>query len=131
MKKGKALLCALAALSLCGCGGDSEEMRYIKTSELYDTITDMYQHPDDYVGQNYHMVGTLYPAKDSAGETFYSIYAEGSDGGEGIGIELSKQDMSGFSDYDTVTVEGKLTVESDGDTRYLLLNTTLLEKRQE
>ena len=142
MKKTGTLL--LAALLLTACGDSSEisvpqEMQYIKTSVLYDTITDMYQNPDRYVGGIYHMVGTLYPSVDDSGETFYSVYAPDADGDHGIGLELDWPDFSGFTDFETVTVEGRLEVAEAQQTvsgadhpekvQYLILRTTRLEKR--
>ncbi len=141
MKKQAAII--LAALLLTACGDSSEvsvsqEMQYIKTSVLYDTITAMYNDPDSYVGGVYHMVGTLYPSTDENGDKFYSVYAaEPGDSDHGIGLELDWQDYSGFQDYETVTVEGKLEIAdaTDAETgeayQYLILRTTLLEKRNQ
>ena len=130
-------LLSAAALLLTSCGNPSSsepEMRYIKRTVTYQTISDMYQNPDEYLGDCFHIVGMLYPSKDDDGETFYSVYAEESPGGHGIGIELDWPDYSGFTDYETVTVEGKLdktVYEHDGEEReYLILRVTSLEKRE-
>lgn len=137
MKRIAPLLLAAAVLTACGensTASISEEMHYIKTSVLYDTITDMYQNPDSYLGGNYHMVGALYPSADDDGNTFYSVYASDSDGDHGIGIELDWNDFSGLSDYDTITVEGKLEKEKgihEGEEiEFLILRVTSLEKRE-
>ena len=131
----KLLFTASAALLLtaCGSGGGSEaEMQYIKTSVLYDTLSDMYENPDDYLGKSFHMVGTLYPTEED-GTKFYSVYAEETPGGHGIGLELDWNDFSGFEDYENVTVEGKLDKETgthDGnEIQYLVLRVTKIEKR--
>ena len=135
----KYILPILAAMLLCGCGGqtesavDADEMHYIKSVSLYDTITDMYNNTDAYIGKQYHMVGTLYPSTDENG-TFYSVYAPDSDGDDGIGIELDWNDYSGLNDYDTITVEGRLEIETgtfDGATvQYLILRVSSIEKRE-
>lgn len=106
-------LAVISALLLTGCGnpGCSEsepEMIYIKSVSLYDTITDMYADPDAYLGKQYHMTGTLYPSTEDNGSKFYSVYAKSSDGSQGIGLELDRDDYSGFADNDKVTVEGTL-----------------------
>ena len=135
MKK-QIILISAATLLLTACGDKSsitQEMQYIKTSVMYDTITDMYNDPDRYLGGNYHMVGTLYPSADDDGETFYSIYAPDANNDHGIGIELDWSDYSGLKDYDRVTVEGKLDKQKgqhDGqEIEYLILRVTKLEKR--
>lgn len=122
----------MAMLLLAGCGeatSVSNEMQYIKTSVLYDTIVDMYENPSQYLGGMYHMTGVLYPSKESNGEKFYSIYAE--EDSEGIGIELKYDDFSDFSDYETVTVEGKLKKETfhdeSGEMEILILEVTKLD----
>lgn len=132
----RAYLWIPAVLLLTACGEQSSvstELQYIKTSVLYQTMVDMYNDPDAYVGGNYHMVGILYPSKDDDDETFYSIYAKNNDGA-GIGIELDWEDYSGLSDFDTVTVEGRLEVDKgvhDGtEVEYLVLRVTMLEKRE-
>ena len=124
------------ALLLYGCGAQEsseQEMQYIKSSVTYDTIQDMYNNPDKYLGGKYHIVGTLYPATDDSGEKFYSVYAADGHGDEGIGIELDWNDYSGLEDYDKITVEGTLERESgthEGNTvEYLILRVSLLEKR--
>lgn len=126
-------------LLLSGCGNpvssDSEpEMIYIKSVSLYDTITDMYADPDAYLGKQYHMTGTLYPSTEDNGSKFYSIYAKSSDGSQGIGLELDRDDYSGFADNEKVTVEGTLEKQMRslhgvrGD--YIVLKVSLLEKRE-
>ena len=128
-----------AAMLLTGCGDASsnavpQEMQYIKTSVTYDTIYDMYENPDNYLGGTYHIVGTLYPSTDDDGEIFYSVYAADSHGDEGIGLELDWNDFSGIADYDTITVEGTLDKEkgtADGvSVEYLILRCTMVEKRE-
>lgn len=128
--------CAAMLLTACAESSAPEpqtsEMQYIKKVELFDTLTDMYNNPDQYLGKQYHMVGTLYPSVED-NETFYSVYAEGKDG-HGIGLELDWKDFSGFEDYETVTVEGKLektSGEHDGQQiEYLILRVSKLEKRK-
>lgn len=126
-------------LLLNGCGDPNHnssepEMIYIKSVSLYDTIMDIYADPDSYLGKQYHMVGTLYPSTDDSGSKFYSIYARSSDGGQGIGIELDRDDYSGFADNEKVTVEGTLEKQMRslhgvrGD--YIVLKVSLLEKRE-
>ena len=137
MKK-RILAAALCGMLLCACGEKKEEssseMQYIKTAVLYDTITDMYENPDQYLNKTYHMVGTLYPSKDDDGNVLYSIYAKDPGSDHGIGVELDWSDFSGFSDYDKVTVEGKLEQEHgqyQGEKiDYLVLRVSLLEKRE-
>ena len=132
---------ALAAMLLCACGDKSkpeessaQEMQYIKSMLLYDTICDMYENPDDYLGKTYHMSGTLYPSSDDDGKTIYSIYAKESGSDEGIGLELDWSDYSGLQSYDPITVEG--TLEQDTGTYqgnevdYLVLRVSSLEKRE-
>lgn len=133
----KAAILAAAALLLCACGEKSEstqEMQYIKTSVLYDTLTDMYNNPDAYLGNTYHIVGTLYPSKDDDGNPIYSVYAKQPGSDHGIGLELDWKDFSGLKDYDTITVEGKLDQESGtyqgNQVDYLVLRVTSLEKRE-
>lgn len=135
MKK-KAGLFLVAALMLTGCGTqtDDTEMHYVKTSVLYDTLVDMYSNPDDYLGKNYHMVGTLYPTTDDD-ETFYSIYADGTGGAEGLGLELDWDDFSAYKDFDTIMVEGKIdrvTATHEGkEITYLVMRVSQIEKRDE
>lgn len=141
MKNQKLFAALAAALLLTGCGeknssqsaADDNDMQYIKTSVLYDTLMQMYSAPDDFLGKKFHMVGTLYPST-SDGESFYSIYAKPSGGGEGIGLELEWDDFSGMQDYDTVTVEGTLKKEKsehDGNQiEYLVLQVSSIEKRK-
>lgn len=130
-------LITLTALLLTSCGEASSEessMRYIKRTVTYDTLSDMYQNPDNYLGDSFHIVGTLYPYYDDDGELFYSVYAEDEHGDEGIGLELDWDNFEGFADYDTVTVEGKLektTYTHEGaEQEYLILRVTSLEKRE-
>ena len=125
-----------AAMLLTACGESSQvpqEMQYIKTCVMYDTIYEMYNDPDSYLGGMYHMVGTLYPSTDDDGEKFYSIYTMDDLNDHGIGIELDWQDYSGLEDYDRITVEGKLDRQKgmhDGtEIEYLILRVTKLEKR--
>ena len=128
---------ALAALLLTACGGESSAaaMQYIKSVETYDTLSDMYQNPDSYLGKQYHIVGTLYPSTDANGGKFYSVYAEDSHGDDGIGLELDWSDFSGFADYDRITVEGtleKTTGNVNGvHAEYLILRCSMVEKRAE
>jgi uncharacterized membrane protein YcgQ (UPF0703/DUF1980 family) len=107
-------------------------MQYIKTSVLYDTLINMYSAPDNYLGKQFHMVGQLYPSTHDD-ESFYSIYAKPTDGGEGIGLELEWPDFSGLQDYDTITVEGTLEqrtgTENGTQYGYLVLKVSSLEKR--
>ena len=127
-----------AVLLLCGCtdgnSSSEDEMIYIKSVSLYDTIVDIYGDPDSYLGKTYHMVGTLYPSEDDNGETFYSIYAEPQGGGDGTGIELDWNDYDGFADFDKVTVEGTLEkqmrVHHGAQNDYIVLKVSLLEKRK-
>ena len=132
----KKLLPIAAALLLAGCGSQAEssaEMQYIKTSVLYDTLNDMYYHPDNYLGKQFHIVGQLTTSTDDDGNTLYSVYAQDSDGDEGIGLELDWDDFSGLNIYDTVTVEGTLDKQTgtyDGQqVEYLILRVSSLEKR--
>lgn len=135
--KQKILAAALCGMLLCACGEKEEsssEMQYIKTAVLYDTLTDMYENPDAYLNKTYHMVGTLYPSKDDDGNVLYSIYATQPGSDHGIGLELDWPDFSGFSDYDKITVEGKLD-QDHGQYQgkkidYLVLRVSLLEKRE-
>lgn len=129
----KQFVFAAAALMLTGCGStENTDMQYIKTSVMYDTLYDMYQNPDQYMGKKFHMSGELYPSKDDDGETFYSIYTENSSGA-GLGLELDWSDYSGLNDRDMITVEGTLDKEEyehEGEKQeYLILRVTSLEKR--
>ncbi len=135
---------ALAAgcMLLTACGkqnGSSAEasgdMQYIKSSVTYDVITDMYLNPDNYLGKQFHIVGTLYPSTDHDGKKFYSVYAPArTGGGEGIGLELDWQDFSGLSDNDRITVEGTLErtsgMHGGVEQQYLILRVSSLEKRE-
>lgn len=137
MKKG---LLPIAAALLCivplgGCKEDavSDEMVYIKTSVMYDTLYDMYSNPDDYLGRRYHMVGELYAYEDEEnGETIYSVYCEQE--GAGLGLELDWDNDAGIAVGDIITVEGRLEQDSgihNGETvEFLVLRVEMLEKRQ-
>ena len=135
MHKKTVFTLAVSAMLLTACGSknSTDDMQYIKTSVLYDTISDMYDNPDQYLGKKFHMVGTLYPSTEDDGTKFYSIYAEESPNSHGIGLELDWSDYSGLEDYDTVTVEGKLDKDKgmhDGEeVEYLVLRVSMLEKR--
>ena len=135
MHKKTVFTLAVSAMLLTACGSknSTDDMQYIKTSVLHDTISDMYDNPDQYLGKNFHMVGTLYPSTEDDGTKFYSIYAEESPNSHGIGLELDWSDYSGLEDYDTVTVEGKLDKDKgvhDGEeVEYLVLRVSMLEKR--
>ena len=128
-----------AGLLFAGCAEKSstesaeKKIHYIKTSVMYDTLLDIYQNKDDYLGETLHMVGTLYPSKDDNDEIFYSIYAEPQSGGDGIGLELDWSDFSEFEDYDKIMVEGTLdqtTVQDQGRHReILILRVSTIEKR--
>ena len=78
MKKTVIIPACVLLLTGCGNSGSSAEsdMTYIKTSVMYDTLYDMYQNPDQYMGKKFHMSGQLYPSKDDNGDTFYSVYTE-------------------------------------------------------
>ena len=132
------LSAAAAAMLLTSCGEQSsisQKMQYIKTSVMYDTLYDMYQNPDNYLGGQYHMVGTLYPSTDDDGNTFYSVYTSDSDGDHGIGLELDWSDYSGLQDHDRITVEGTLDRQkgtyNGEEVEYLILRVSMLEKRAE
>ncbi len=132
------LLCAgcLTACNSQSSAPESTEMQYIKTSVFYDTVMDMYQNPDNYLGKQYHMVGTLYEIEDDeTGEVFRSIYGTSpTDRGEGIGIELRWDNFEGIAADDKITVEGTLDSEKgthDGEEReFLILRVSMLEKRE-
>ena len=129
----KYLAAAAAVIFLTGCGQSAEnDMQYIKTSVMYDTLTDMYQNPEQYLGKLYHMSGQFYPSESDDGTKIYSVYTEGSDG-HGIGLELDWSDYSGLNERDMITVEGKLDKEEfehDGEkSEFLILRVTSLEKR--
>ena len=129
---------AAAALLLCACGdkngASQQEMQYIKTSVLYDTLTDMYNNPDAYLGKTYHIVGTLYSSTDDDGKPIYSVYAKQPGSDHGVGLELDWSDFSGVQVDDKITVEGKLEQESGtyqgNQVDYLVLRVTSLEKRE-
>ena len=128
--------CALLLLTACGDSSSlSEEMHYIKTSVMYDTIYDMYQNPDNYLGGNYHMVGTLYPGSEDNGETFYSVYTNEPNSDHGLGIELDWDDYEGLQDYDRITVEGRLdrqkVLHNGEEMEVLILRVSMLEKRKQ
>lgn len=130
------LTAAAAALLLSACGEkaeSSQEMQYIKTSVLYDTLMDMYSDPESYLGQQFHMVGELYPTTDGD-EKFYSIYGRPTSNGEGIGLELEWSDFDGLADYDKIAVEGTLEERKDQhegqERKYLVLKVSSLEKRE-
>lgn len=127
-----------STLLLCACGnaesGDSsEKMQYIKTSVLYDTLTDMYNEPDNYLGKTFHIVGTLYTSEDDDGTKIYSVYAEQQGSDEGIGLELDWSDFSGIEVHDKIMVEGTLEREKGtfhgNEMEYLVLRVSTLEKR--
>lgn len=136
MNKQTIIAAALSCLLLNGCGAKESsaenEMQYIKTSVLYDTIMDMYSNPDNYLGRQFHMVGQLYPSTHGD-EQFYSIYAKPTSGGDGIGLELEWSDFSGLEDFDTITVEGTLEQRTGSDNGshygYMVLKVSSLEKR--
>lgn len=126
-------------LTACDEGSSNsvpQEMQYIKTSMFYDTVTDMYNNPDHYLGGNYHFVGELYSMTNDAGDTYYSIYGtDPSDRDCGIGIELKWDDFSGIAVGDSITVEGTLDTETetvdDVERTFLILRPTLVEKRDQ
>ena len=133
----KIAACCGALMLLTACGNSSsvsDEMHYIKTSVMYDTIYDMYQNPVDYLGRNYHMVGTLYPGTEGD-ETFYSVYATDPQSGHGIGIELDWDNYEGLEDYDKITVEGKIdkqnSIHEGEEVEILILRVSMLEKRED
>ena len=127
----------LSVMLLSGChspeGSSEPEMIYVKTTTLYQTIMDIYEDPDSYLGKSYHMVGTLYPSEEDNGDKFYSIYAKPQTGGEGTGLELDWDDYSGFSDFDKVAVEGTLEKQTRSHhgvrNEYVILKVSMLEKR--
>ena len=134
---------AAALLLLTACGKqesadilpEEKTMTYIKTVSLYDTLTDMYNNPNDYLGKDFHMVGTLYPGTTDDGTKFYSVYTTDAHGDEGIGLELDWSDFSGIEDYDKITVEGKLdkfsAEDENGESHeYLILRCSSLTKRE-
>lgn len=135
------LAVAVSAMLLCACGQSesskadesSADMTYIKTSVLYDTLMDMYNAPENYLGKKYHIVGTLYTSEDDDGTKIYSVYARQMGSNEGIGLELDWSDFSSLENYDKIMVEG--TLEQDqgtfhgNETEYLVLRVSALEKR--
>ncbi len=135
----KSVFCAvlISGCLLMGCNESSsvpQEMQYIKTSVFYDTVMDMYNNPDNYLGGKYHMVGELTSVTDDSGATYYSVCGNSpTDRDERIGIELKYDDFSNVSVGDTITVEGTLDTEKaevEGEEHELLiLRVTLLEKR--
>ena len=138
-KAGALSVLLTAGLLLTGCANKTstestaQKVHYIKTSVMYDTLLDIYNNKDQYLGETLHMVGLLYPSKDENEDIFYSIYAEPQNGGEGIGLELDWSDFSEFEDFDKVMVEGKLeqtTVQENGsDREILILRVSTIEKR--
>ena len=142
MKK-RILAAALSGMLLCACGAKNEssannessgEMQYIKTSVLYDTLVDMYDYPDQYLGKKYHIVGLFYPSTGDDGNTIYSVYAKQPNSDHGIGLELEWSDFSGLKEYDKITVEGVLEQRTGSNggmhIEYLVLNVSSLEKRE-
>lgn len=132
-----AMLCTCLMVA---CGNSqseesSQEMQYIKTSVYYETVLDMYQNPDDYVGKQYHLSGTLYETTDSqTGEVIYSVYGTNpADTDSGIGIELKWDDFSAFTANDAITVEGVLDIDTGTyngeEVQFLVLRVSKLEKR--
>lgn len=131
---------AASAMLLCACGQtesneqSSAEMTYIKTSVLYDTLMEMYTSPDDYLGKDFHIVGTLFLSVDDDGTKIYSVYGNQQGREEGIGLELDWSDFSGLAEHDKIMVEGKLDREKGTyhgeETEYLVLRVTTLEKRE-
>ena len=75
MKQARTLIllgAAMLLLTACGNGRQSSsepEMIYVKSTTLYDTISEIYADPDSYLGKNFHMVGTLYPSEEDNGDT--------------------------------------------------------------
>lgn len=135
IRKTAACVCALVLLTACGDSSSvSDEMHYIKKSVMYNTIYDMYQNPNSYLGQNFHMVGTLYPGNEGD-ETFYSVYATDIQTDHGIGIELDWNNYEGLEDYDKITVEGKLdkqkSIHDGNEVEILILRVSMLEKRED
>lgn len=142
MKK-RVLAVTAAAMLLCACektesssstDESSSEMTYIKSSVLYDTLMDMYNTPDNYLGKQFHMVGMLYTSEDDDGTKIYSVYAEQMGSSDtGIGLELDWTDFSGIENYDKIMVEGVLERDKGTfhgeDTEYLVLRVSTLEKR--
>lgn len=127
-----ALLCVLP-LGSCKEDAGSDEMVYIKTSTMYDTLYDMYSYPEEYLGGMYHMVGELYAYEDEeSGEMIYSVYCE--QDGAGLGLELDWSNDAGIAVGETITVEGRLEQDSGfhhGETvEFLVLRVTMLEQRQ-
>lgn len=135
MKK-RTIAAAASAMLLCACGEKNEsaqDMQYIKTAVLYDTLSDMYENPDQYLGKNYHIVGTLFLSKDDDGTEIYSVYAQEPNSDHGLGLELDWSDFSSVQEHDKIMVEGKLERESGTyhgeQMEYLVLRVTTLEKR--
>lgn len=128
-------LAGTVLLTACGAqASEPAEMQYVKTSVTYETISDMYANPDNYLGKPFHIVGMLYPSEDDDGETFYSVYAEEPNSGHGIGLELDWENTGDIEDFDTITVEGVLETEkgshNGSDIEYLILRVSMLEKRE-
>ena len=137
MKKKLIIAAAASAMLLYACGEkneSSQEIEYIKTAVLYDTLSDMYANPDQYLGKTYHIVGTLYSSQDDDGTVIYSVYGTQQNSDHGIGLELDWSDFSNVKVNDKIMVEGKLERESGtfhGEKmEYLVLRVSTLEKRE-
>lgn len=140
MKKLYFAVFLLSGCFLTSCGKKEEssaekEMQYIKTSQFYETVTDMYNNPDKYLDGTYHFVGELYSMTDDNGNTYYSVYGTNpSDKDCGIGIEMRWDDFSGLEAGDEITVEGTLSTEKENvdglERTFLILTPTLLEKHE-
>lgn len=125
----------MSVFMLTGCNDTpaDDEMIYVKTSTMYDTLYNMYSYPEEYLGGMYHMVGELYAYEDEdGGAVIYSVYCE--ENGTGLGLELDWDSFDGIAVGDMITVEGKLEQDTgihNGETvEFLVLRVTMLEKRQ-
>lgn len=125
----------MSVFMLTGCNDTpaDDEMIYVKTSTMYDTLYNMYSYPEEYLGGMYHMVGELYAYEDDdSGAVIYSVYCE--ENGTGLGLELDWDSFDGIAVGDMITVEGKLEQDTgihNGETvEFLVLRVTMLEKRQ-
>lgn len=125
----------MSIFMLTGCNDTpaDDEMIYVKTSTMYDTLYNMYSYPEEYLGGMYHMVGELYAYEDEdSGAVIYSVYCE--ENGTGLGLELDWDSFDGIAVGDMITVEGKLEQDTgihNGETvEFLVLRVTMLEKRQ-